>query len=122
MDESSRTGVLKIYISNTDKFEKEPLYEVLVYSARRFGLSGATVHRGIMGYGASSVVQSVKFWEVSEKLPLTVEMIDDMVKLEQFVAEIRPLLEKIPNGCLVTIEEVRIAFSKKGYKKGFFEL
>ena len=68
---------LRIYISSTDKFKHSPLYEVIVYSAKRCGIAGATVIKGIMGYGASSEIYSSKLWEISEKLPLIVEIIDE---------------------------------------------
>ena len=89
---------LRIYISSTDKFEHSPLYEVIVYSARKHGLTGATVLKGIMGYGASSEIYSNKLWEISEKIPLVVEIIDDPEKIDSFFESIKPLFEKNRKG------------------------
>ena len=76
---------LRIYISSTDKYEHSPLYEVIVYSARKHGLRGATVLKGIMGYGASSEIYSNKLWEITEKIPLVVEIIDEPQKIDSFL-------------------------------------
>ncbi|MDZ7605776.1 MAG: DUF190 domain-containing protein [Cyclobacteriaceae bacterium] len=112
---------LRIYISNTDKFKNNPLYEMIVFAARRYGLSGATVLKGMMGYGSSSVVHSMKFWEITEKLPVVIEIIDEAEKIETFKTKILPWLDKIRYGCLITSERVDIMLSKPGRKKsGFF--
>jgi hypothetical protein len=93
-----------------------PIYEVVVYAAKRYGIAGATVIRGVMGYGSSSHVSSEKFWEISEKVPVIVEIIDDADKIEQFFETIKPYLEMIRKGCVVTIEPVNVVFFKTGNK------
>ena len=108
---------LQIYISSTDKFEHKPLYEVIVYSARNFGMTGATVLKGIMGFGASSEIYSDKLWEISEKMPLVVEIIDEPDKIEAFIESISPLFENIGKGHLVTVDETLIIFHRPGIKK-----
>ncbi len=110
-------GVLKIHASNTDKIGNELMYEHIVYLAKEKGLAGVTVYRGIMGYGLSSgAVTSTKFWELTEKLPVMIEIIDDTEKLEEFFRIIEPELKNMPKGCLVTIEPVTILLHKKGAK------
>lgn len=112
---------LRIYISNTDKFKNNLLYEMIIFAARRYGLAGATVLKGIMGYGSSSVVHSLKFWEITEKLPVVIEIIDEQEKIEAFRTKVLPWLDKIRYGCLVTSEKVDIVLSKPGrQKKAFF--
>lgn len=106
LDDKARR--LRIYISSTDKYEHSPLYEVIVYSARKHGLTGATVLKGIMGYGASSEVYSTKFWEITEKIPLVVEIIDEPQKIDTFFEAIKPLFEKIGKGHIITVDETRI--------------
>ncbi len=122
MKDNSEAMRLRIYISNTDKFRHTLLSETLVYAAKRYGLAGATVIRGSMGFGSSSVVHSSKFWEITEKLPLVVEMVDETTKIEQFLNIIRPWFDKIPTGCLITTEKVHIVLFKKGRKNKFFNL
>ncbi len=113
---------LRIYISSTDKFRHSLLSETLVFAARRYGLAGATVIRGSMGFGSSSIVHSSKFWEITEKLPVVIEMIDEASKIEHFMKGIRPWFDKIPTGCLITTEKIEIVLFKQGIKKKFFTL
>lgn len=108
---------LRIYISSTDKLKHTPLYEVIVYTARRNGITGATVLKGIMGYGASSEIHSNKLWEISEKLPLVIEIIDEPEKIELFYKSIKPYFEKIGKGHLITIEDTTILMHKAGIRK-----
>ncbi len=122
METGDNVKILRVYISSTDKLKHTPLYEMLVYAARHNGLAGATVHKGVMGFGGSSVVHSVKFWETNDKLPVVVEIIDESPKIEAFVEVIKPYLESVRYGCLVTIEDANVVFYKTGIKKSVFEL
>jgi PII-like signaling protein len=108
---------LRIYISSTDKVEHSPLYEVIVYAARSFGLTGATVLKGIMGYGASSEIYSNKTWEISEKVPLVIEIIDESHKIEPFIEHIKPYFEKAKKGYIITLDDTTILMHKTGIKK-----
>jgi len=117
MDLNKETKLLRIFMSNTDKFKNKPLYEVIVYAAQRYGVTGATVLKGVMGFGASSKINSLKFWEVSEKLPVVIEIIDDAKKIEAFFETIRPYFEKIDKGFIVTMERVNVILYKTGKKK-----
>jgi PII-like signaling protein len=121
METNSEAKLLRIFISNTDKFKHTPLYEVVVFAAKRYGLSGATVLRGVMGFGGSSVISSTKFWEITEKLPVVVEIIDDSEKIEKFFETIKPYFEKIRNGCIITMEKAHVVLYKTGTKKNFLE-
>jgi len=108
-------NVLKIYASTTDKLESKLLYEYIVHSARERGLSGITVYRGIMGYGSSSKqISSSRFWELTDKLPVVIEVVDRTSILEEFYQFLEPELQKMPKGCLVTTEPVRIRLLKPG--------
>ena len=122
MQTGDNIKVLRVYTSSTDKLKHTPLYEMIVYAARRNGLAGATVSKGVMGYGGSSVVHSAKFWETNDKLPVVVEIIDESPKIEAFVEVIKPYLESVRYGCLVTIEDANVVFYKTGIKKSVFEL
>lgn len=108
-------SILKIYASNTDKIGKELLYEHIVFMAKEKGISGVTVYRGIMGYGlSSSSITSTRFWELTEKLPVTIEIIDKTEILENFYSLIESDLQAMPKGCLVTMEAVEIRLQKSG--------
>lgn len=115
---SSEYSVLKIDASNTDKIGFEMLYEHLVVSAKNKGIAGATVYRGIMGYGESSThISSSRFWELTEKLPVVIEMIDKTIVIQEFYKTIKKDLLSIQNGCLVTIQPIEIKLLKTGNNK-----
>jgi len=117
MEINRETKLLRIFISSTDKFKHTPLYEVIVYAAKRYGMAGATVIRGVMGYGSSSAISSIKFWEISEKLPMIIEIVDESGKVENFLEIIRPYFEKIRYGSVITMEKANVIFYKTGTKK-----
>lgn len=119
MENKSQVGILRIFVSSTDRIEQKPLYEYLVLLAKKEGLAGATVLKGILGFGASSVIHSYKFWEVSDKVPAVIELIDDQEKIRIFYKKIRPRLEEMKYGCLVTLEETSVLLYKSGQKKMF---
>ncbi|MEZ4996002.1 MAG: DUF190 domain-containing protein [Bacteroidales bacterium] len=107
-------SVLKVYASSTDRLGSRLLYEDIVYRAREAGISGATVYRGMMGYGLSSHIHTSKFWELTEKLPVVVELIDTDEKIRAFYEMIAPGLESLPKGCLVTLTPVEVLLHKSG--------
>jgi uncharacterized protein len=117
MEIKGEAKLLRIFISNTDKFKHTPLYEMIVFAAKRYGMAGATVLKGTMGYGSSSKIHSIKFWEITEKLPMIVEIIDDGEKIDTFFEYIKPYLEKIKNGYIVTIEKANVVLYKSGSTK-----
>jgi uncharacterized protein len=119
MDTGKESKVLRIFVSSTDKFKHGLLYETLVFAAKRYGLSGATVLKGVMGYGSSSVVRSTRFWEITEKLPVVVEIVDEAEKIDRFTQKILPWFDKISTGCLITTERADIILYKQGKRKGF---
>ena len=117
MEITGEARMLRIYISSTDKFKHAPLYEVVVFAAKRYGLAGATVLKGFMGYGSSSVIHSQKLWEITEKLPLVIEIVDEASRIDGFVETILPYFEMIPKGGLITLEKVSIVLHKSGNQK-----
>ncbi len=117
MDNNSQIRILRIYISSTDKSGNQLLFETLVFKAKSMGLSGATVFKGILGYGASSVIHSYKFWEVTDKVPVVVEIIDDEQKIMSFYDSVKPILETMRYGCLAIIEKADLLLYKPGATK-----
>lgn len=97
------------------------LYETLVYAAKRYGLTGATRLKDVMGFGSSSVVRSCRFLEITEKMPVDIEMVDESSKIERFTKKKLPWFDNIESGCLITTEIADIVLFKQGKKqKGFF--
>ena len=113
----SENSILKNYLSSTDRMKFDLMYEYLVLKAKDFGISGATVYRGIMGYGKSSQhINTSRFWELTEKLPIVIEIIDTTYKVNQFYELVEKELSKLPKGCLVTIQPIEIKIYKPGIK------
>ena len=98
--------LLRLFISEDDKHAGRPLYEWIVLQARARGLAGATVLRGLMGFGAHSRLHTAKIERLSEDLPIIIELVDTQEKLEAFL----PLVDAaIPEG-LATLEKAHIRF------------
>ena len=106
-------SLLRIFIGERDKHDGTPLYEWLVIKARESHLAGATVVRGIMGFGARSRIQSFKIERLSTDLPIVVEVVDTKEKLDGFL---RLIDDQIKDG-LVTMEKAQIRL----YRSGDFE-
>lgn len=105
--------LLRIFIGESDKHEGKPLHEWLVQQARTHGLAGATVLRGMMGFGAHSRIHTFKIERLSEDLPLIIELVDTKEKLESFLEMID---DKITEG-LATMEKAQIRFYRNGARK-----
>ena len=96
--------LLRIFVGESDKHGHLPVYEAIVLKARETGLAGATVLRGLMGFGRHSVMHTAKILRLSEDLPMVVEIVDSAEKIEAFL----PILDTmVPEG-LVTLEQVRV--------------
>jgi PII-like signaling protein len=98
-------SLLRIFIGEADKHEGKPLYEWIVLKARAQGLAGATVLRGMMGFGANTrQIHTFRFDTLSEDLPVVVEIVDTSEKLDAFVQLIEPHVK----AGLVTLEKAQI--------------
>jgi hypothetical protein len=96
--------LLRIYLGELDKHGHQPRYEAIVLKAREFGLAGATVLRGPMGFGANSHLHTAKILRLSEDLPVLIEIVDKEDKINAFL----PVLDQMLGDGLVTLEKVRI--------------
>ena len=100
--------LLRIFIGEIDKSQNKPLYEELVYAAKRQGIAGATVLRGILSYGASSRIHTAKLLDLSYDLPIVVEIVDRSEKIERFLETANELIEEAACGALITVEKVEV--------------
>ncbi|MDH3418118.1 MAG: DUF190 domain-containing protein [Gammaproteobacteria bacterium] len=96
--------LLRLFVGEKDRFEHRPLYEAIILRAREHGLAGATVLRGLLGFGASSMLHTAKILRLSDDLPIVIEIIDTERQIESFL----PVLEEMMPSGLVTIEKVRV--------------
>jgi PII-like signaling protein len=100
--------LLRIFIGELDKSHNTPLYEALVYAAKKQGIAGATVIRGILSYGASSRIHTAKLLDLSFDLPIIVEIVDHNDKIEQFIETANQLIEEAGCGALITVERAEV--------------
>lgn len=114
MERNPEAKLLRIFIGESDKYEKKPLHETIVYEAMKEGLWGATVMRGMMGYGANSIVHSTKLFEISSDLPLVIEIVDEEEKIRKFTKTIEHFFEHSNSGGLITIEKAEVIRYKAG--------
>jgi len=96
--------LLRISVSETDTHKGKPLYETIVLKARELNLAGATVFRGIMGYGAASRIHSIKLLRLSEDLPVMIEIVDTAENIEKIL----PFLDETVKEGLITMEKVEV--------------
>ena len=107
--------LLRIYVGVDDRLRGKPLFEAIVSQLREIGLAGATVLRGIEGYGAGSrVVHTARLLRLSEDLPILVEVVDSEQRIEQAVAAVEEMLEEANCGGLMTMEKVEIIRYRPG--------
>ena len=100
--------LLRIFIGESDRCHGRPLYEAIVHKAHELGLAGATVWRGIEGYGAASRIHTAKILRLSEDLPLIIEIVDTEEKIRAALPALDALLEAGGGGGLMTLERVDV--------------
>ncbi len=104
MKELGNAVLLRIFVGENDKYHSRPLYEQIVSYAKKIKLSGATVIKGILGFGADSRMHSAKLLDLSIDLPIIIEIIDN----EENINKILPFLDETIIEGLVTFEKVKV--------------
>ena len=102
--------LLRIFIGESDRWKGKPLYEAIILKAREMGIAGATMLRGMMGYGAASRIHTAKILRLSEDLPIVVEIVDSKEKITALL----PTIEEMVQEGLVTLENVRVLQYRSG--------
>ena len=106
--------LLRIFLGESDKYHQRLLYEMIVFEAKKQGLSGATVTRGIMGFGANSKIHSAKLFDISSDLPIVVEIVDTEEKINLFLQTVEQFFEESKSGGLITMEKAQVIRYKSG--------
>lgn len=110
--------LIRIFIGESDTVEHASLYDAIVRAAKDRGLAGATVVRGVEGFGADSrLIHTAKILRLSEDLPVVIEIVDSEEKVKSFLPVVDQLLEKAGCGAMVTLEKaevIRYSAGKKG--------
>jgi uncharacterized protein len=96
--------LMRIFLGESDQWEHRPLYMALVELFRRNGLAGATVLKGVAGFGARSLVHTASLLRLSTDLPLIIEVVDS----QDHVDRVLPAIDRMMGGGLVTMEKVRV--------------
>ncbi len=100
--------LLRIFLGEADRVDGRPLYEVLVRSAKEKGLAGATVLRGVEGYGARSRIHTAKILRLSEDLPVVVEIVDTEERIREFLPLVDDLFQRSGSGGMITLEKADV--------------
>jgi len=101
---SGEAKLVRIFIGESDRWQGMPLYEAIVRKVREMGLAGATVIRGVEGFGASSRIHTAKILRLSEDLPVLIEIVD----IDERIAKVLPVLDEMIGEGLITMERVEI--------------
>jgi uncharacterized protein len=107
--EGERT-LMRIHIGESDKWHGKPMHEAIVQLLRKEGFSGATVLRGVAGYGGSSIYHTDKLLRLSQDLPVIVEVVEYAERIEKIL----PRLDEMVDGGLITLEKVRVILYRPG--------
>ncbi len=105
-----KAGLLTIYVGESDHHQHRPLYQVLVERLREQGLAGATVTRGIEGFGKSSRIHTAAILRMSEDLPVVIEVVDS----EERIRAVLPVVEELVEGGLITLASVEVIAYRTG--------
>jgi PII-like signaling protein len=108
MEISGQAVLLRIFIGESDKIGHLPLFEAIVKNARDAGLAGATVLKGVLGYGATARIRTAKILDLSADLSMVIEIVDEETKVEAFQHTLSGLFEQANCGGLVTLENIRV--------------
>jgi len=108
MTKESIGVLLRIFVGEYDKVGHTPLYEQIVYEAKKDGLAGATVLKGVMSFGANSRIHKSKMLSISEDMPFVIEIVDKEEKVESFLETLDRLFKEADSGGLITMEKMRI--------------
>jgi uncharacterized protein len=108
MKESGESKLLRVFLGESEKHKGVPVYEKIVLSAKEHRLAGATVIRGVMGYGRNSIIHTSKLLALSEDMPIIVEIVDEIEKVEKFIPFLNEIFENSNCAGLITLEKVEV--------------
>jgi PII-like signaling protein len=108
--------LLRIFVGESDRYMKKPVYQVVVEEARKSGMAGATVIRGVESYGAASRIHTARLLELSEDLPMVVEIVDTPERIDGFLSTVEGIFEKAGCGGMITEEKVTVIRYTHGTK------
>jgi PII-like signaling protein len=112
MNLQGQSELLRIFVGESDRIGHQLLYEAILLAAREKGLAGGTVLKGIMSFGASSRMHVARLIDISEDMPIVLELVDRSDKIDDFIPIVNDLFEKCGKGGLITLENVDVVYYK----------
>ncbi len=116
MEIKGEAKLVRIFVGESDILHHIPVYERIVQEARKFHLAGATVFKGVMGFGGASIIHTAKILRLSEDMPLVIEIVDEEEKIEKFLPVVHDIFEEANCGGLITMEKAEIIKYVSGKK------
>ena len=112
MELQGQSKLLRIFLGESDRVGHRSLSEAILIAAKEKGLAGGTVLKGVMSFGASSRIHRARLIEVSEDMPIVVEIVDTAEKIDAFLDTVNELFEECGRGGLITVEKVDVLYYK----------
>lgn len=114
--QKGKAQILKVYLGEADRYKGKPLYEALVLEARDAGMAGATAYKGIISFGASHSINTMKIFALSSDMPIVVEIVDSSENILLFTEKVNEIFDKSKKGGLITIQDLEVINYKPGEK------
>ncbi|MHB8854160.1 MAG: DUF190 domain-containing protein [Ignavibacteriaceae bacterium] len=108
MELKGEAKLVRIFVGESDLIHHIPVYEKIVQEARKIHLAGATVFKGVMGYGGTSRIHTSKILRLSEDMPMIIEIVDEEEKINNFLPMLHDIFEEANCGGLITMEKAEI--------------
>ena len=105
---SGQAVLLRVFVGESDKLGHMPLYEAIVKYARDADLAGATVLKGVLGFGATARIRTHKILDLASDMPMVIEIVDEEEKISAFQSTLSELFNGAGCGGLVTLENIRV--------------
>jgi PII-like signaling protein len=112
MELQGQSKLLRIFLGESDRIGHRSLYDAILMAAKEKGLAGGTVLKGVMSFGASTRIHRSRIIEVSEDMPIVVEIVDTAEKIDFFLDTVNELFEECGRGGLITVEKVDVLYYK----------
>ena len=112
MRTTKKAKILRLHFGESDRYQGKPLYEEIVLLAKKFPMAGATVVKGVMGFGCKSHMHTAKILRLSEDLPMIIEIVDSEEKISRFL----PQLDKMVGDGLITLEKANVVMYRASGK------
>jgi len=117
MELNGQSKLLTIYTGEMEKYNHRLLYEAIVYAAKKSGMAGATVTKGIMSFGANSKIHTTKIFALSADLPMKIEIVDSEDMIGRFIKVVEKMFDKSNSAGLITVTDTLVVQYLQSKKK-----